>query len=156
MINFSLCWRLLPLLIEMSVTSARRNPPHPISLSLSSSSLLLCSSYVLISQFPSLPLSVLKWSWLCRAVSPSFHCVPVNPNPVASLLFSSLTSSSRHPLSLHPFRHPRSHSAPLILPLPLPLPPFSACISLCPSFHSLRYELCATSLPHERIILDDE
>lgn len=46
--------------------------------------------------------------------------------------------------------------SPLILLFLSPPPHCTACISLCPSFHSLRYELCATSLPHERIILPNE
>lgn len=173
MINLILYCRLLPhFLIEMSVTSARQKPTLffnrslsfsftpstqffsllPLSLSpfpcLSLPSLFLMP---LISQFLSFSFSVMKFNRLCSMFTliqlhfckPKSPCLsPLSPpHPDTLSVFILFVT-----LFLTQLSHPSSSS-------PSPL---SACASLCPSFHSLRYELCATSLPHERIILIDK
>lgn len=147
----------------MSVTSARRDPP-PLFQALSllffflliRISLALLLLFIYVFQPSKFHLFLPLW-WTgtgYAACFPSFNSISVNPNPVASLLLSHLLilTPSVFILFVTLFLTQPSHPSPLLVPPP----PLFACISLCPSFHSLRYELCATSLPHERIILANE
>lgn len=105
-----------------------------------------------ISQTPPLPCFKLSFPLISsvfssRAIS-SFSASVANLDELCSIQIPPSSSSLSPPPSSSSFS-----LSPLILPPPSSS---SACISLCPSFHSLRYELCATSSPHERIILADE
>lgn len=171
MINFILYCRLLPhLLIEMSVTSARQKPTLYFNLTPSLSLLL---------PLPNLTIFYLSLSQHSSASFPSLFLMPLISQYLFPSLWWSSADCSMFPLIQLRFCKPKSFClSPLSPPQADTLSvfilfvtlfltqlshlsssspsPISACVSLCPSFHSLRYELCATSLPHERIILVDK